>query len=92
MKPINQLTRLAAAAAITAALAMPASSAMADPQTRNTVIGAGAGALAGGLLTHGSAGGIIGGAVVGGVAGHVLTPHHHHHYHHESRYCHDHRC
>jgi osmotically inducible lipoprotein OsmB len=82
MKSISKLTQLAGAAAISAALILPAVPASADPTTRNTVIGAGAGALAGGLLTHGSAAGIVGGAVVGGVAGHVLSHHHHHYDHH----------
>ncbi|HEX4181276.1 MAG TPA: osmotically-inducible lipoprotein B [Caulobacteraceae bacterium] len=83
----SKLSRLAGAAAISAALILPAASANAD-QRGNTLLGAGAGAVAGGLLTHGSPAGIIGGAVVGGVAGHVLS--HHHHYHH--RYCHHHYC
>ncbi len=85
MKTLARLPRLASAVAIGAALMLPATSSLADPTTRNTVLGAGAGALAGGLLTHGSAGGIIGGAVVGGVAGHVLSHNHHHHYHHRHR-------
>ena len=87
MKISSKLSRLAGVAAISAALIVPAASASADPRT-NTLLGAGAGAVAGGLLTHGSAGGIIGGAVVGGVAGHVLSRHHHHYYHH----CHRHYC
>ena len=36
---------------------------------RDTVIGAGVGAAAGSLLSHGSAAGTVGGAVVGGVVG-----------------------
>jgi osmotically inducible lipoprotein OsmB len=88
MKTLTKLTGLASVAAISAALILPAP-ASADPSTRNTLLGAGAGAVAGGLLTHGSAGGIVGGAVVGGVAGHVLS-HHHHHYH--RRYCHHRYC
>lgn len=39
---------------------------------RNTVIGAGAGAVGGSLLTHGSALGTIGGAAVGGIVGHQV--------------------
>ena len=71
MKTFGKFSRLAAGAAISVALMFPATASLADPG-RNTVIGAGAGALAGGLLTHGSAGGIVGGAVVGGLAGHSI--------------------
>jgi osmotically inducible lipoprotein OsmB len=39
------------------------------PRERNTAIGAGAGAVAGSLLTNGSPAGVIGGAAVGGVVG-----------------------
>jgi osmotically inducible lipoprotein OsmB len=88
MKTFGKFSRLAAGAAISAALMLPATASLADPG-RNTVIGAGAGALAGGLLTHGSAGGIVGGAVVGGLAGHALS---HHHHHHHRRYCGDRYC
>jgi osmotically inducible lipoprotein OsmB len=80
MKSFSNLSRLAAGAALSAALILPATGALASQDGQNTLLGAGAGALAGGLLTHGSAGGIVGGAVVGGVAGHVLSRHHHHHY------------
>jgi osmotically inducible lipoprotein OsmB len=38
-------------------------------QDRNTAIGAGAGAVVGGVLTGGSAVGTVGGAAVGGVIG-----------------------
>ena len=40
---------------------------------QNTAIGAGAGGVAGGLITGGSAVGILGGAAAGGFLGHVLT-------------------
>lgn len=39
---------------------------------RNTAIGAGAGAIGGSVLTHGSALGTLGGAAVGGVIGHQV--------------------
>ena len=92
MKTFGKFSRLAAGAAIGVALMLPATASLADPGS-NTVIGAGAGALAGGLLTHGSAGGIVGGAVVGGLAGHALSHHHHHYYrHNHRRYCGDHYC
>ena len=87
MNTLGKLSRLGGALAISAALILPAGSALASQDGRNTTIGAVTGAVAGGLLTHGSAGGIVGGAVVGGVAGHVLSKHHHHSYrhHHEDR-------
>ena len=42
-------------------------------QDRNTVIGAGAGAVGGAVLTGGSAGGTVGGAAVGGIIGHEVS-------------------
>jgi osmotically inducible lipoprotein OsmB len=42
-------------------------------QEENTAIGATAGAVAGAVLTGGSAVGTVGGAAVGGVLGHELT-------------------
>lgn len=42
-------------------------------QDTNTVIGAGAGAVGGAVLTGGSAAGTVGGAVVGGVIGHEVS-------------------
>jgi len=41
-------------------------------QQKDTAIGAGAGALVGGVLTGGSALGVVGGAAVGGVVGHEV--------------------
>lgn len=37
---------------------------------RNTAIGAGAGAIGGSILTHGSGLGTVGGAAIGGLIGH----------------------
>lgn len=48
------------------------------PKQRNTAIGAGAGAVGGAALTHGSALGTLGGAAVGGVIGNVVTDDDHH--------------
>jgi osmotically inducible lipoprotein OsmB len=42
-------------------------------QERNTVIGAGAGAVGGSVLTGGSAVGTVGGAAVGGIIGHEVS-------------------
>lgn len=41
-------------------------------QERSTVIGAGAGAIGGAILTRGSPLGTVGGAAVGGVIGHEV--------------------
>ncbi len=92
MKILGKRSHLAGAAAIGAALILSAAPALASQDGRNTTVGAVTGAVAGGLLTHGSAGGIVGGAVVGGVAGHVLSRHHHHYRHDRRRHCGDHYC
>lgn len=42
-------------------------------QSTNTVIGAGAGAVGGAVLTGGSALGTVGGAAVGGIIGHEVS-------------------
>lgn len=47
--------------------------AQADDKTRNTVIGAGLGGVAGALLSDGDPLYTIGGAAAGGVLGHVIT-------------------
>lgn len=53
-------------------------------QDKNTAVGAGAGAIAGSILTGGGAMGTIGGAAVGGIIGHETSKekndnrHHHH--------------
>jgi osmotically inducible lipoprotein OsmB len=44
-------------------------------QDKHTAIGAGAGAVGGAVLTHGSAAGTLGGAAVGGVIGHEVNKH-----------------
>ena len=70
MKHIKQLTTGAVLAAIL--LSLTACAAMSN-QDSSTVIGAGAGALGGAVLTGGSAAGTVGGAVVGGVIGHEVS-------------------
>jgi len=42
-------------------------------QDENTLIGAGAGAVGGSILTGGSAAGTVGGAAVGGIIGHEVS-------------------
>jgi osmotically inducible lipoprotein OsmB len=70
------------------ALAMSASPAMADRQTRNTVIGAGVGGVAGAVLSNGDPMATIGGAAAGGLIGNLATGSGHHGrsrgYHHRS--------
>jgi osmotically inducible lipoprotein OsmB len=66
MKTMHSLTMSVAAAAMLLALG-----GCADMSTRdkNTAIGAGAGAVAGAVLTGGNAVGTVGGAAVGGLIG-----------------------
>jgi osmotically inducible lipoprotein OsmB len=62
---------ISAAAAIL--LGLGACSGM-STQDKNTVIGAGVGAVGGAVLTGGSTIGTVGGAAVGGVIGHEIDP------------------
>ena len=66
MKNIKQLAVSATIA--TLALGLTGCAGMSQ-QDKNTAIGAGAGAVVGGVLTGGSAVGTVGGAAVGGVIG-----------------------
>jgi len=66
MKTIKNLVVTVSLA--TVALGMAGCSGM-SKQDRNTAVGAGAGAVIGGVLTGGSAVGTVGGAAVGGVVG-----------------------
>ena len=66
MKTIKQLAVSATIA--TLALGLTGCAGM-SAQDRNTAVGAGAGAVVGGVLTGGSAVGTVGGAAVGGVIG-----------------------
>lgn len=59
---------IAGAIALAALLALGGCSGM-TKQDRNTALGAGIGAVAGSILTDGSAIGTVGGAAVGGVIG-----------------------
>ena len=69
MKTIQRLTLSAVAAAML--LGLGACAGM-SRQDQNTLIGAGAGAVGGSILTGGSAVGTVGGAAVGGVIGHEV--------------------
>ena len=69
---INSKKLSAAMLAVTLALSLSACSGM-SKQSRNTAIGAGAGAIGGSVLTDGSALGTLGGAAVGGLIGHEVS-------------------
>ena len=71
MKTIKQLVM--SAALVTVALGLGGCAGM-SAQDKNTAIGAGAGAVVGGVLTGGSAVGTVGGAAVGGVIGNQVKP------------------
>ena len=71
MKSIKQI--VATVSLVTVALGLSACSGM-STQDRNTAIGAGAGAVIGGVLTGGSPVGTVGGAAVGGVIGNQVKP------------------
>jgi osmotically inducible lipoprotein OsmB len=73
MKTIKQLAVCASLA--TVALGLTGCSGM-STQDRNTAVGAGAGAVVGGVLTGGSAVGTVGGAAVGGVIGNQVKSTH----------------
>lgn len=66
MKNIKQI--IATASLATIALGLTGCAGMSQ-NDRNTAVGAGAGAVVGGVLTGGSAVGTVGGAAVGGVIG-----------------------
>jgi osmotically inducible lipoprotein OsmB len=66
MKSIKQIAVSASLVAL--ALGLTGCAGMSN-QDRNTAIGAGAGAVVGGVLTGGSPAGVVGGAAVGGVVG-----------------------
>ena len=66
---MNAIKRVASAAVVVVAtLGLTACAGMTN-QDRNTAVGAGVGAVAGSVLTGGSAVGAVGGAAVGGVIG-----------------------
>ena len=71
MKTIKQLVISVTLA--TVALGMTGCAGM-SAQDKNTAIGAGAGAVIGGVLTGGSTVGTVGGAAVGGVIGNQVKP------------------
>lgn len=68
----NIKTIIVSATLATAALSLTGCAGMSN-QDRNTAVGAGVGAVAGSVLTGGSAVGTVGGAAVGGVIGNQAT-------------------
>jgi len=70
MKTIQRFAVSAVAAAVL--LGLGGCSGM-STQDRDTLIGAGVGAVGGSVLTGGSAVGTVGGAAVGGVIGHEIS-------------------
>ncbi len=66
---MNAIKKLAAAASALALLSSLVACAGLSRQDKNTAVGAGIGAVAGSVLTGGSAAGTVGGAAVGGVIG-----------------------
>lgn len=70
MKTMNRLALVAATAAV--AVSLSACSGMSS-QEKNTLIGTGGGAVAGSVLTGGSALGTVGGAAVGGYIGNQVV-------------------
>ena len=70
---MKKTTRFALGALASAGLIGLSGCAGMSKQDRNTVIGAGAGAVGGAVLTGGSAVGTVGGAAVGGVIGHEVS-------------------
>ncbi|HZV66219.1 MAG TPA: glycine zipper 2TM domain-containing protein [Telluria sp.] len=71
MMNIKQLA--VSASLVTVALGLGGCAGMSN-QDKNTALGAGAGAVVGGVLTGGSAVGTVGGAAVGGVIGNQVKP------------------
>ena len=71
MKSIKQFA--VTASLVTVALGLSGCAGMSQ-QDKNTAIGAGAGAIVGGVLTGGSPVGTVGGAAVGGVIGNQVKP------------------
>lgn len=70
---MNSIKRIASTAAILAATLGLSACAGMSSQDKTTAVGAGVGAVAGSVLTGGSAIGTVGGAAVGGVIGNQVN-------------------
>ena len=71
MKALQKYGRMAAAAGLSAVIAFSAVPANASREGRDALLGAGIGAVAGGLLGHGRIGPVVGGAAVGAAVGSI---------------------
>lgn len=78
MNIVHKLGGFAAVAGLSAMLAMPVVPAQASEQGRDALLGAGIGAIAGGLLGRGDIGPVLGGAAVGAAIGAIAAPHNKH--------------
>ena len=75
MRKLGKLSGFAAATALSAILVMPTVPAQAQSaQTSDALLGAGIGALAGGVLGHGNVGAVVGGAAAGAIIGSLAAP------------------
>jgi osmotically inducible lipoprotein OsmB len=70
---MQTIRNVAAGAAVALAVAGLTGCAGMSRQDQNTAVGAGVGAVAGSVLTGGSAVGTLGGAAVGGMVGHETS-------------------
>jgi len=80
MEALRKLGHLAAAAGLSAAMAFSAVPANASTEGRDALLGAGIGAVAGGLLGHGKVGPVVGGAAVGAAVGSIAGHKNKHYY------------
>ncbi|MBB5610874.1 MULTISPECIES: glycine zipper 2TM domain-containing protein [unclassified Janthinobacterium] len=71
---MQTIKKLAASTALATLVLSLTACANMSGQDKNTAIGAGVGAVAGSVLTGGSAVGAVGGAAVGGVIGNQVKP------------------
>jgi len=71
---MQTIKKLAATTSLAALVLSLTACANMSAQDRNTAVGAGVGAVAGSVLTGGSAVGAVGGAAVGGVIGNQVKP------------------
>lgn len=69
METLHKLGRVAAAAGVSAVVAFSAVPANASNEGRDALLGAGVGAVAGGLLGHGRVGSVVAGGAVGAAVG-----------------------